>query len=51
MKKQLRCPQCGSTDIRKNGSHPTLRGWKTRYLCNKGHSFYDPKDYERKGKG
>ena len=47
MNKYPKCPVCGSTDVRKNGGHPTLRGWKTRYLCFKGHSYYDKKDYAK----
>jgi transposase-like protein len=42
------CPRCGSDDIRKMGHQITLRGKKQRYLCHKGHTFYDKNDYYKK---
>lgn len=39
------CPKCKSNDIRKMGKHITLRGVKQRYMCNRGHTFYEPGDY------
>lgn len=44
----MKCPRCGNTDIVKLGKHRTLRGRKQRYLCLKGHTFYDKNDYAKK---
>jgi len=41
----IRCPKCGSHDIRKIGHIVSLIGKKQRYQCNKGHTFFAPKDY------
>lgn len=42
------CPKCGSSQICKMGKHITLRGKLQRYMCHKGHTFYDKKDYQDK---
>lgn len=44
---KMNCPRCRSTDIRKIGHIITLRGKKQRYICSKGHTFYEAKDYKK----
>jgi len=41
----IRCPKCGSDDVRKIGHILSLVGKKQRYQCDKGHTFQAKEDY------
>jgi len=45
------CPKCGSKKVIHFGYVPTVsRGEIPRFRCEKGHTFYLKKDYEKKVK-
>jgi len=35
----MKCPKCGSKDIRKAGFRLSVKGKKQKYLCIHGHTF------------
>jgi transposase-like protein len=45
----MKCPKCGSEKVIKFGNVPSVtRGELKRYRCPRGHTFYSPKDYQKK---
>ena len=44
---ELKCPKCGSCHIVHHGFKTTIkRGKQQRYMCEKGHTFYNEEETE-----